>query len=554
MKMNHSFLRAAWLTGWMIVGLSASAVQLIADRHFQDGVIILAPVGGADEGLIQHKQPYGETWWRLAQWGSTQSIYGVSPAALASGSIQWSNSFKTVALGPQDSVDGDLILAVDSVNEYGGVYRKSGESWPAFLISQRISNPQGWFKNYAPSIADLNELIIDIEARLLYAQNIYTNGYSSGLHAAHFLIYFTVQNLQTNPKTADYGNYYWFGLALYDDRYPLPGLAVAQDGDGVTAGTGKLMYNIGIAPFCTTGLRTGEWKRVTGDILPHIKAGLQEAWALGYLTNSFNYADYKIGGMNMGWEVPGLSRVAMQVRNFGLQAYGLNFARPYEFNTSGEADGWGYTNLTDQGAPGATNGTWVLTAATNDPQLIGPPMRLNASLYQRILIRTANAGNPVAASIAQLYWKRSGDAEFSDDRSVSLAVAAGGGWKEYLFDVSGNTNWSGEIIQLRFDPVLYGDGHSVGVDYIRPVTDSVSATNAPSLTLALGGAPDTIFWKSRPYEMYTMQTSTTLVNAVWTDVPGFSSMQPDDSVMQYSIAQTNRSGSGFFRVLVMPGS
>jgi hypothetical protein len=83
--------------------------------------------------------------------------------------------------------------------------------------------------------------------------------------------------------------------------------------------------------------------------------------------------------------------------------------------------------------------------------------------------------------------------------------------------------------------------------------DSVSATNAPLLTWVSGGESATIFWKIRPYEMYTMQTSTALVNAVWTDVPGFSSMQPDDSVMLYSIAQTNRSGSGFFRVRVTSG-
>jgi|GEM_PF-1576410 len=552
MKVNL-YCSLAALSMSLIIGCPASAVQMIADRHFQDGAIVLNPVSGADEGIIQYKAPYGTTWWRLAQWGSEQSIYGTAPMVLGSGSLQWSNSFKAVVSGSPDSADRDLILAVDAINEYGGIYRKSGESWPALLISQRISNPQGWFKNYAPSIADLNELIIDIEARLLYAQNIYTNGYSSSLHAAHFLIYFTIQNLQTNPKTADYGNYYWFGLALYDDRYSLPGLAVAQDGDGVTTGTGKLMYNIGIAPFCTTGLQTGAWKRVTGDILPHIKAGLQEAWSRGYLTNSFNYADYKIGGMNMGWEVPGLSRVAMQVRNFGLQAYGLNFAKPYEFNTDGESDGWSYANLTDIGASGSTNGTWVLAAATNDPQLIGPPMRLNASLYRRILVRTANAGNPVAASVAQLYWKRVGDAEFSDAQAVSVSVNNGGGWKEYGFDVGDNTNWIGEITQLRFDPVLFGDGHSVGVDYIRPVVDSVSISNAPLLMWASSGESATIFWNSRPYEMYTMQTSTTLVNAVWTDVPGFTATQPTDSVFQYPVANTNLSNCGFFRVRVTPG-
>ena len=71
--------------------------------------------------------------------------------------------------------------------------------------------------------------------------------------------------------------------------------------------------------------------------------------------------------MNMGWEVPGLSDVAMQVRSFGLQAYGLDFARPYEFNVDGESDGWQAVNMVDINS-GALAGTWVLTPG-DDPIL-----------------------------------------------------------------------------------------------------------------------------------------------------------------------------------------
>ena len=549
-RVADSWLCQMVLAGCLAYGWPVAAVQMIADRHFQDVVTVLDPVSGAGTGVLQYKQPYGSAIWKLAQWGSRQTIYGADPVVLNSGSLMWSNDFKAIVMGPTDSTDSDLILAVDSVNEYSGIYRKSGESWPALLISQSISNPQGWVKSYAPSIADMSEVILNINARLLYADNIYTNGYSSSLHAAHFLMYFTIQNL--NKASAGYGNYYWFGLAFYDDRTPLPGLSVQQDGDGVTMGTGKLIYNIGIAPFCTTGLQTGVWKQITGDLLPYIKAGLQTAWSLGYLTNSTNYADYKIGGMNTGWEVPGLSRVAMEVKDFSLQAYGLNFAHPDEFNTDGNTEGWTAVNLTDP-ASGPTNGTWVLTVPGDDPQLIGPAMRLNASLYKKVLIRMANAGNPVGSSVAQLYWKRSNDTDFNGIRSVSVSVGNGGGWKEYIFDMSGNTNWNGEITQLRFDPVLYGDGHSVGVDYIRPVVESVSVSNAPVLTMASASRPATIFWPSRPYEMYTVQSSTSLVNAVWTDIPGFEEMLPSDSILQYPFSQTSLPDHGYFRIRVFPG-
>jgi len=35
--------------------------------------------------------------------------------------MQWENAYKTVVMGPSGSSGGDVVLAVDSVAEYGGV-------------------------------------------------------------------------------------------------------------------------------------------------------------------------------------------------------------------------------------------------------------------------------------------------------------------------------------------------------------------------------------------------------------------------------------------------
>ena len=51
----------------------------------------------------------------------------------------------------------------------------------------------------------------------------------------------------------------------------------------------------------------------------------------------------------------------MQIRNFGVQAYGLGFAKPYEFKTDGESEGWGFTNMVEVGSDGALDGKWMLT-------------------------------------------------------------------------------------------------------------------------------------------------------------------------------------------------
>jgi len=44
------------------------------------------------------------------------------------------------------------------------------------------------------------------------------------------------------------------------------------------------------------------------------------AWAKGFLSGSMRIADYAIGGMNMGWELPGMFDVAVETRKLSLIA------------------------------------------------------------------------------------------------------------------------------------------------------------------------------------------------------------------------------------------
>ena len=437
-----------------------SAFQLIMDNQFQTGVNALDPDTGVVEGAIQYTIANGDPIWKLGQWNSQASLYGQSPTVLQSGAYQWANLYKALVMGPTNTADSDLKMTVNSINEHDGIYQQNNESRPAMLVSQKISGPGGNVGAAAPWISELTELNFNLDAKLCYANHVYTNGYDSQIHAAQFLVYFTVQNL--NVSSVDYGDYLWFGLRLYDDREALPGLAVKQD-----VGTSKLIYNIGIDPFCTTGMIVGEWKNISGDLLPYVKDALETAWDLGYLTNSLNYADYKIGAMNMGWEVPGLSCVTMQVNDFGLEAYGLYFPKPYEFLTDGDDEGWSSVNMTDLGSYGPSDGKWIFNVPGDAPQLVGPEILVDAGIYPKVKVKLANAGNPVAASVAQLFWKCSGDTSFSEARSKKMNISNGGGWVEYTFDMTGDPDWHDEIVQLRLDPIYYGDGHAIGVDYIR---------------------------------------------------------------------------------------
>ena len=50
------------------------------------------------------------------------------------------------------------------------------------------------------------------------------------------------------------------------------------------------------------------------------REALYEAWARGFVKDSRDVSDYRLGGMNMGWELTGINNVEMQVRNISLKA------------------------------------------------------------------------------------------------------------------------------------------------------------------------------------------------------------------------------------------
>ncbi len=282
-----------------------------------------------------------------------------------------------------------------------------------------------------------------------------------------------MQNL--DPASAGYGDYLWFGVTLYDDRDVRPGLYVAGD-----AATGKLIYNIGLAPLSPSGLGDGAWHAIEGDLLPHLLAALREAWARGLLTDSMRLSDYRIGGMNIGWEVPGLNTVELQVEGLSLVyetassggggsgGGGGGTAAPvrYAFDTDGDREGWTTRNVDDwQGGP--RGGLWVVRVPGNDPMFVGPAVTVDASRYRTLRLRVANDGNPADASRMQIFWRRRGAPDFSEPNSVWVELPNDGGWRTFTVDLGAQAGWRGTIERLRIDPVVRGNGRSVGLDFVE---------------------------------------------------------------------------------------
>jgi hypothetical protein len=56
------------------------------------------------------------------------------------------------------------------------------------------------------------------------------------------------------------------------------------------------------------------------DLVPIIGDALRAAWDRGFLLGSRDLADYRLGGITVGWEVPGTFAAAVQIRNLSLAA------------------------------------------------------------------------------------------------------------------------------------------------------------------------------------------------------------------------------------------
>lgn len=281
--------------------------ELIRDPHFQHGFILLEPTPGkkVSYGELRPADSQAKPVWQMSQWSSKYRLEADATGRLTNGTLRWANPAKAVTLGQTGNGRADLALGVNASVEYGLRARRPGEPWVHLLVEQRFDTP--------PSLADLDEARLRIEARLLRSDLVKTDDYTPGLHAAQFQIFLTLQNFR--PGSPGYGRYLWFGVPIYDDRQRVPAAHKSQD----TAGTEMFIFTPGGESYTTQSAHDRQWIAIDQDLLPLMREALETAWQRGFLTESRTLADYRISEMNMGWEVPGLFDVELQVRNLSLQ-------------------------------------------------------------------------------------------------------------------------------------------------------------------------------------------------------------------------------------------
>ena len=297
-------------------------IELLRDAQFRQGLSVLNIEPGTRNkrtndvfngrsiaGIIRPAGATGQPPWYAAQWYSHFNLAEARAEQLPSGSTRFFDGAKTVTFGCSGGPEADLVLALNGRTEWGDVVPATQGAWPHLLVQQKLLDN--------PALPAFRSLRFQISYRLLHSEAHRGPGWNDERHTAHFVVFLTVQNF--NAQSGGFGDYLWFGVPLWDGRYPLPQRFVARDaGNAQKRGTGKFIFNPGGAVYTTEEAGGGNWVTIDRDVLPLLREALETAWSAGYLQDSHNAADYHLGVINMGWEITGPWDAAMQVRDLML--------------------------------------------------------------------------------------------------------------------------------------------------------------------------------------------------------------------------------------------
>lgn len=259
---------------------------------------------------VQYGTPSSGPAWTLSQHGDVYSlndkynkIAGGVPTDNGDGSYTMSDESKTVIANPSA---GSLYLELNTSKEYARD-RKNQEEWCHILLDTGFKE--------TVSLVDLESCELTIDLDLKKFENHMYGTVNPDVHAAQFLMYIVVKSIGGTTQ----GNWFWFGIPFFDNRYPtgLPeGGLVDAGGAGAT---GKYIYQTPTNSFLPGGLQLNEKASIDFDIVDAIGQGLVYAQNHGQMLGA-TVDDLQFSYMNIGWEVPGTYDVGVEISNFSIKA------------------------------------------------------------------------------------------------------------------------------------------------------------------------------------------------------------------------------------------
>lgn len=204
-----------------------------------------------------------------------------------------------------DNKKGELILQADTSKEYldeqGKISpRKQGEDWLHMVLGQSAGNT---------NVAACSEIRVQMEFTIDHDDLISSEG-----GASQFQWIFSVKDLDSAI-----GDYFWFNIALYDNRYAdrvFPGTSM-YDG-GKADSTGKYIYAPSGDKVFGGKTEYGKKYAIDLDIRPLLEEAFLSAKEKGALKESA-FESMALNSMNIGWEVTNVSDVCVTIGNLGLK-------------------------------------------------------------------------------------------------------------------------------------------------------------------------------------------------------------------------------------------
>ncbi|MGN0634835.1 MAG: hypothetical protein ACI4I5_01305 [Acutalibacteraceae bacterium] len=292
-------LLSEWF-GFTLPGYDVS--ELLSDTQFASGFAVLS-ADGEEKGQFTFA-PDTQPQWKIAQWNSRFCLWDDrvprDPYTLSDG-------VKTVRCDPEQ---GSVLLDMNAAQEYAGE-PAALENWPHLLLEQ---SPFAITQENAHFYSCDNRFLLSMDIRL--ADYVPTTN-PDGVNAAQFLIYFYMSG-----KNSD--DFIWFGLNLFDDR----GLQDTTWSRDFADGAHNMIYTLSTRDTYGFSRRSlyqkgvsDEYTRVCVDLTPYIRDCIRRANQSGTFGKTVSPGDFRFTGMNIGFEIHGNIRCAVEFSDLSLRSF-----------------------------------------------------------------------------------------------------------------------------------------------------------------------------------------------------------------------------------------
>lgn len=256
-----------------------------------------------DIGRLEYGEMASQTDWRIGQWGSNHNLINAVHTVVGNTDEYYDGAKKLVI----KNANNGFILDVDGSKDIEGD-RVEGQEWLHFILEVMPFPTQVKMK-------DINFLEYYLEFKLTKEVNNLEN-FNPNLHTALFIWYITLNDL--DPESPTYGDYFWFGLPIYDYRHDYSPYFAQQD-SGKEDRTDKFIVNLAGDTFLNSIVSLNVQQYMQFDAYQSLKDSYDLAVERGFLKNT-KFENMSIASMYIGWELPGNFDVAMDVNAISIKA------------------------------------------------------------------------------------------------------------------------------------------------------------------------------------------------------------------------------------------